>query len=124
MHFYMVDKLLALHYFLVLCIYSQNTSLKKTQLTKIGPVSSKVEFENPHVTKENLHFMFGKPQRNLLDSFSRRDDTEMTKADHMTKVFQHFISLYLSCFQLERGEISAKQKYIIFCWHTFFIYRI
>lgn len=65
--------------------FLQNASLKKPELTKIGPASSKVEFENPYVAFENLHFRFGKPHRNLSDSVSPRIDTEMTETDKATK---------------------------------------
>lgn len=70
--------------------------MKRPQLTKIGPESSKIEFENPLVAEANFCFRSGKPHRKLSDSISPRVDTEMTKADNMTKVFQAvlFLSIY------------------------------
>ncbi|KAL2638670.1 hypothetical protein GLYMA_06G138000v4 [Glycine max] len=72
--------------------FRQNSCLKRPQLTKIGPESSKIEFENPLVAEANFCFRSGKPHRKLSDSISPRVDTEMTKADNMTKDLKRILS--------------------------------
>lgn len=75
------------------CEFQQNASCsKRPQLTKIGPETSKSEFENPIVAEAKLHFRSGKPLGKLSDSISPRDDTEMTKVDNMTKDLKRILS--------------------------------
>ncbi|RDX67438.1 hypothetical protein CR513_53690, partial [Mucuna pruriens] len=74
------------------CEFQQIASFMKPQLTKIELESSKVEYENPLVAEANLHFRSGKPHGKLSDCISPMGDTEMTKADNMTKDLKRILS--------------------------------
>ncbi|XP_061364059.1 uncharacterized protein LOC133307548 [Gastrolobium bilobum] len=90
------------------CELQQDASFKWPQLTKVGPESSKVELETPHVQEANLHFRSEKQHLKLSDSISPSGDAELTKADNMTKALKRILS---ENFQDDEGADSQALLY-------------